>query len=263
MLDLPHVLLVNDDGIHAPGIKTLYNGLRDIARLSVVAPEAEQSARSQAITLFSPLSFYSYEEKNDIEGTAVKGTPVDCVKVALKVILKNDLPDLIISGINEGSNTGVNVLYSGTVGAAIEGAMHGITSIAISVAGKTNIDFQPALSVAKKCVHAFVRGTLEDSKLLNINIPNVQKKDIKGWKTTYQAISLWNDDFVKQISPQQKAYYWMSGKKFSLDKSTDSDEGAVLENYISITPLQYNMTDTQSLKLMKNKAIFDSELIEN
>ncbi len=253
----PHILLVNDDGIHAEGIKVLYRGLADRARISVVAPETEQSARSQAITLFSPLTWNGYREGTAIQGVAVTGTPVDCVKMAIKVILKDDLPDLLISGINEGSNTGVNVLYSGTVGAAIEGAMHGIPSIALSVTGKGKVNYEPALQVAGLILDALQQGKLKDFPVLNINVPNVTDfGELKGFRYVHQAQTLWNDDFEKRISPQGREYYWLTGQKRPDNGESDTDEWSVKNRYISVTPLHIDMTDYQRLKALGELSIF-------
>jgi len=257
MPDRPHVLLVNDDGIHAEGIKTLYRGLQDVARVTVAAPQTEQSARSQAITLFTPITWEEYREDGQIEGAAVYGTPVDCVKLALKVLLADDAPDMIISGINEGSNTGVNVLYSGTVGAAMEGALHEIPSIALSVCGKGGVNFLPALDVAREMVSFCCSGRLPRKSILNINVPNVaDASELRGYRATVQARTLWNDEYEERFSPHHRPYYWLKGQKYSESEAENSDEWAVRNHFISVTPLHVDMTDHDSLKRIDEMGIF-------
>ncbi|MBN2184552.1 MAG: 5'/3'-nucleotidase SurE [Candidatus Krumholzibacteriota bacterium] len=236
------ILLTNDDGIRAEGLNTLIEGLGDICRVVVVAPEVEQSATSHSITLDRPLRITSYGE----DRFGVSGTPTDCVLLAVKSILDFQ-PDLVLSGINHGPNMGEDVIYSGTVAAAIEGSLLGISSVAVSVAKWEPPSFKPALSVTRYIVKKILDEKRKDSILWNVNIPPVGEDKIKGIRITKLGSRIYNDTIVKETDPRGKDYFWIGGGKPGWNRDSDSDFSAVSENFVSITPLTMEMTDYKSI----------------
>ncbi len=236
------ILLTNDDGIRAEGLNTLVEGLGDMCRLVVVAPELEQSATSHSITLDRPLRVTSYGE--NIFG--VSGTPTDCVLLAVKNILDVQ-PDLVLSGINHGPNMGEDVIYSGTVAAAIEGSLLGIPSIAVSVAKWEPPSFKPALAVTRYILKRIFEEGVKNSILWNVNIPPVAEDEINGIRITRLGSRVYNDVIVKETDPRGKEYFWIGGGKPGWNRDSDSDFSAVSENYISITPISMEMTDYKSI----------------
>jgi len=248
----PYILVTNDDGISAPGIHALIMELKKVADIIVVAPSTEKSAVGHAITLSDPLRVDNFEKGDDWKGFSVSGTPADCVKIAVCSLLDKK-PDLVLSGINLGANTGINVIYSGTVSAATEGAILGIPSIAVSLTTYINPIFEPAAKyAAKMALHLFETG-LAEKTLLNINVPNITENEIKGVKVTKQGMARFAEKFEKRIDLKNRVYYWLGGSKADLDEPDDVDDKVVENNYISITPIQYDMTNYEVLEELKER----------
>ena len=238
-----NILLTNDDGINAPGINALAAEISKIASVHIVAPENERSAVGHAITISDPLRVTEVEKNGKIFGYAVKGTPADCVKIAYWAILsKKQKPDLLISGINLGSNTGINTIYSGTVSAATEGAILAIPSFAISLATYVDADFSFAAYFAVKIVESGVLHNLPQGVFLNVNVPAVPARRIRGVRFTRQGTVSFKERYHVRQDPRNRNYYWLSGEKKHLDSYSDTDDHAVSENFISITPIHYDLT---------------------
>ncbi|MCD4670996.1 MAG: 5'/3'-nucleotidase SurE [Actinomycetia bacterium] len=247
------ILLTNDDGIDAEGIYSLYRALKEDGRfdIKVIAPDKENSAVGHAITVFRPISVREDYQEGEYFGCAVDGTPADCVKLAIGAILE-DLPDLLISGINRGGNLGEGIIYSGTVSAATEGTVCGVSSIAVSVDDWINPDYEYASEFAVKIAARILKnGGLPKGTLLNINVPNIDKERIKGTRITVQGETGFRDNFVKRQDPRGRDYYWMDGESIEKNVSKDSDYMAVKSGYVSITPIHYDMTDYKSLDYFK------------
>ena len=203
-----HILLTNDDGIYAPGIAALQKALRRLGTVSVVAPMMEQSAVGHSITLVHPLRVIAAERRGKFFGYGVSGAPADCVKLAVQELLKRSV-DLVVSGINLGSNAGVNALYSGTVAAAVEGVMLGIPGIAVSMDFCERPEFGPAARIAQRLIEAVVRRGLRPDMLLNVNIPALPLKRIKGIKVTPQSRRMPAEGFERRTDPMGRHYYWI------------------------------------------------------
>jgi 5'/3'-nucleotidase len=245
------ILVTNDDGIYAPGIYALYKAMKEIGDTYVVAPDYEKSAVGHAITISDPLRVLEVERNGEFFGWAVNGTPADCVKLAAKAIF-DFKPDLVVSGINQGPNTATNVIYSGTVSAATEGTIMDIPSIAFSVTSFRKIDFSFASLVAKKIATLVLKHGLPKGTLLNVNIPSLPKEEIKGIRITRLGKGRYEEAFEKRVDPMNRTYYWLGGKRLFLDIDEDVDEVANQNQYVSITPLQYDLTDYKMLDALKN-----------
>ncbi len=250
-----HILLTNDDGIHAKGLHALYEALAPRYRLSVVAPESEQSAVGHAITLLNPLRVREVRLNKDFLGLAVSGTPADCVKIAINEVL-DEPPDIVISGINLGANVGINVLYSGTVSAATEGAILGIPSIAVSLNTFRDPDFSFAAQFTRKLVGQVLRLNLNPTTLLNVNIPAVPPEEIRGVALTKQGVSRFIERFDKRIDPRDNAYYWQAGETHFLKEKKGVDTWALAKNMISITPLHFDLTNHAGLDHIRQAQVF-------
>ncbi|HXG01405.1 MAG TPA: 5'/3'-nucleotidase SurE [Bacteroidota bacterium] len=248
------ILVCNDDGINAEGIFALVQELKKIAEVTVVAPDKQQSAVGHAITVNYPLRAVPFHKNNDFFGYAVEGTPADCVKLGVRFLMK-EKPDLVISGINHGSNTAINIIYSGTVSAATEGMILGIPSIAVSLTAYQNLDFTYAAKFSARLALLVAEKGLRERTLLNVNIPNVPESDIKGVMITRQGISVWKDRFDVRRDPANREYFWLTGEMDVLDTDLDTDQIAVKNNYVSITPVRYDLTDRQMFETMKSWGI--------
>ena len=246
----PNILVSNDDGIDAPGIYALVLELKKIGNVSVVAPDKQQSAVGHAITMNYPLRVTKFTKNRKFFGYAIEGTPADSVKLAVRTLL-DEKPDLLVSGINHGSNTAINVIYSGTVSAATEGTVLGIPSIAVSLTTFNEPDFRFAAIFARKLAAFILKKGLPEGTLLNVNIPPVKEKEIRGVRITRQGKTRWDDTFEVRRDPANKEYYWLKGKLEVLDRSPDTDQIAVMNNYVSITPIQFDVTDYKTLKKMR------------
>ena len=248
----PYILVTNDDGIQAPGIDALIMELQKIADISIVAPRVERSAVGHAITLSDPIRVEKFNKNDQWQGYSVSGTPADCVKIAINAILDKQ-PDLVVSGINLGSNTGINVIYSGTVSAATEGAVSGIPSLAISLTTYTDPDFSVAAKFAAKMAMHLYLNPIDNNTLLNINVPNVQEEEIKGVKVARQGMVNFAEKFDRRVDPKNREYFWLTGAKAKIEEPDDVDDKLIKQNYITITPLQFNLTDFSKLELVEER----------
>ena len=251
MTKKPLILVTNDDGITAPGIRTLISVMNEIGDVVVVAPDSPQSGMGHAITLDSTL----YVEKVTIDDGLQKeyscsGTPADCVKLAINEILDRR-PDICVSGINHGSNSSINVIYSGTMSAAIEAGIEGIPAVGFSLLNYNwNADFEATKSYIKTITENILKNGLTKDVVLNVNFPNLNKERIKGVKVCRQARANWKEEFDKRISPQGKDYYWLTGKFVNMDQGEDTDEWALENGYISLVPVQFDLTAHNSLQTL-------------
>lgn len=248
------ILLTNDDGIHAPGLRALYLALSHDFDLEIVAPEVEMSAVGHAISLSMPLRVKRVRKDGRFYGYAVSGTPADCVKIALQELLEEP-PDIVLSGINLGANVGVDILYSGTVSAATEGAFMGIKSAAISLDTLGDPDFEFAARFSKEVVLFVAKNGLREGTALNVNIPALPPREIKGVRLTRQGMSRYEEKYERRVDPRGNVYYWLSGET-PMDNGTPGTDGLALrENWISITPIHYDLTCEEELKRLKTVAL--------
>jgi 5'-nucleotidase len=246
-----NILLTNDDGIYSEGIRALYESLSKIGKVTIVAPDSERSAVGHAITLSDPLRVKEVKRNGKFFGYATTGTPADCVKLAIGAILKKK-PDLVVSGINLGPNVGYSVLYSGTVSGATEGAILGIPSFAISLDTFTNPDFSFAAEYALKLAKQIMKhNNLPKGTLLNVNIPAIPKKYIKGVRFVKQSEKAIEEHFDKREDPRKRVYYWLTGEIIRSDGKEDADIETLRKKYISITPIRCDMTDYEFLEKLK------------
>jgi 5'-nucleotidase len=244
------ILVTNDDGIHAEGIKALAEALKALADVVVVAPDREQNAVSHALTLHRPL-----RAKSIAPGwTAVNGTPTDCVHLAVNGLL-SERPALIASGINCGHNLGEDITYSGTVAAAIEGTLMGIPSFAISVDARATADFGPAASFALRLGRGIVEHGLPRGTLLNVNLPYAEGREITSFMVTRQGKRVSNESIVEKEDPRGQTYYWIGGNTKDFEETEDSDIAAVGRNLISVTPLKVDLTDDSFMTELKRWAL--------
>ncbi len=252
------ILVTNDDGVDSAGLKELAKSLRDLGDIFVAAPASQQSATGHALTIENPLRVHSFNLNGEKLGVAVNGTPSDSVKLALSVLL-DEKPDLVVSGINFGRNTSVNILYSGTVAAATEGMLLGIPSIAISMDSfSRKADPKTAAEYAKYIVSKIKEFNVPKDAFLNVNIPYLPKEKIKGFKITKLSDSFWKDHYEKRVDPFGREYYWFSGEYQINDDGVESDDSAINLGYVSITPISLNFTNRKFLGILKEmKKTFD------
>lgn len=247
----PSILVSNDDGVDAPGIYALVQELKKIGDVTVVAPDKQQSAVGHAITMNFPLRTKEFKKDGVFFGYAVEGTPADSVKLAVKALLKKK-PDLLISGVNHGANTAISIIYSGTVSAATEGTILGIPSIAVSLTTYGPPDFRYAAKFARKLAELVLKKGLPEGTLLNVNVPALPEKDIKGVVVTRQGRAVWNDTFDIRRDPANKEYYWLTGALEESDNGLEFDQSAITQNYVSVTPIHYDLTDYKMLEVMEH-----------
>lgn len=249
----PLILITNDDGISAPGIRALIAVMKTIGDVLVVAPDKPQSAMGHAITLNNTLYLDKISSENaEITEYSCSGTPVDCVKLAVNEIL-NRKPDLCVSGINHGSNSSINVIYSGTMSAAVEAGIEGIPAIGFSLLDfDWNADFEPIKSFVKKIVLETLQNKLPPGVVLNVNFPKLKENDIKGIKICRQAKAFYAQKFDKRQTPSGKNYYWLAGEFINQDKGEDTDEWALENGYISVVPVQFDLTAHHSIQQLNN-----------
>ena len=239
----PLILVTNDDGINAPGIRTLISVIKDIGDVIVVAPNSPQSGMGHAITINSTLHSSRITPKNsEIIEYSCSGTPADCVKLAINELMPRK-PDLCVSGINHGSNSSINVIYSGTMSAAIEAGIEGVPAIGFSLLDYSwNADFSQSKDFIRKITLNALNNGIPKGVVLNVNIPAVKKSDIKGVKICRQAKAYWVEEFDKRKNPLGQEYYWLTGKFVNKDQGEDTDEWALKNNYISIVPVEFDLT---------------------
>ncbi|RAR50276.1 5'/3'-nucleotidase SurE [Flavobacterium lacus] len=239
----PLILVTNDDGISAPGIRALIDVMKQLGNVVVVAPDSPQSAMGHAITINNTLFINKVNFDSKVkEEYSCSGTPVDCVKLAVNEILKQK-PDLCVSGVNHGSNSSINVIYSGTMSAAVEAGIEGIPAIGFSLLDYDwNADFEPIKNSIKTIASQVLENGLPEGVILNVNFPKLKEKELKGMKVCRQAKAFWKEEFDKRKTPQGKDYYWLTGEFINQDKGEDTDEWALANGYISIVPVQFDLT---------------------
>ncbi len=251
MKNKPTILVVNDDGITAPGIKALMDTMSEIGHVVVVAPDSPQSGMGHAITIGKPLRLDKVDIYEGIEMYRCSGTPVDCVKLAVTKIFKGKKPDLCVSGINHGLNNAINVLYSGTMSAAVEGAIESIPSIGFSLDDYgLDADFSHCLKFVKSIALQVLQNGLPTATLLNVNFPNT--KDIKGVKICRQANAKWAEEFDERLDPYKRHYYWLTGVLENNDKGEDTDIWALDHNYASVVPVQFDLTAHHAIPVLNS-----------
>ncbi|SMB94634.1 5'-nucleotidase /3'-nucleotidase /exopolyphosphatase [Desulfonispora thiosulfatigenes DSM 11270] len=243
-----HILVTNDDGIKAEGIKQLVNSLQEVATITVVAPTQEKSACGHGITVIEPIKVSRYDWGQNINAFAIDGTPADCVKLGLNSLLRTP-PDLVVSGINKGANLGTDVLYSGTVSAAIESVIHDIPALAFSLDTYVGNDFMLAQDVVKYLCKEMLTKRLAHDTLLNINIPYIEKSQLKGFKATKLGERKYKNIYVKETDDEKNDYYLLKGKALKSDLTDEEiDIIAIKNNYVSITPIHLDLTNYQLIE---------------
>ncbi len=242
-----NILLSNDDGIQSEGLTALETILAKVGDIFTVAPDRAQSSMSHALTLHRPLRVYELAPRR----LAVNGTPVDCVKLSLTGLLPMK-PDLVVSGINQGPNLGDDIIYSGTVSAAIEGALLGIPAIAVSLVAFKNFDFRAAAEFTATLVEHIAARGIPPKTLLNVNIPPCAKKEIKGWRVTRMGKRHYSENIVERVDPRGGKYYWIGGDDLGFADEEGTDCKTVAEGYVSVTPLQVDLTD---YKILQNNTL--------
>ena len=238
----PVILVTNDDGVTAPGIMNLVEAVKDLGHIVVVAPDKPQSGMGHAITIGQPLRLQKVSMFGEIEAWSCTGTPVDCVKLAVDKILHRK-PDLCLSGINHGANHSINVIYSGTMSAAVEAAIESIPSAGFSLLDyNIEADFTGARKYARIVVEHMLKTKMDKHTVLNVNFPSVPVELLKGLKICRQAYAKYEEDFLERQDPHGRMYYWLTGEFVNFDKGKDTDVWALAHNYVSIVPVQFDMT---------------------
>lgn len=247
----PLILVTNDDGIHAPGLRFLIETIKPLGEVLVIAPDKPQSAMGHAVTIQIPLRLYKLAESGNYREYSCNGTPADCVKLGEKVIIRGK-PDLIVSGINHGSNASVNVLYSGTMAAVIEGAMENVPSIGFSLNDYSHTaDFSYCSKLITSIASHVLKEGLPDGVCLNVNIPAHNGSPIKGIRVTKQAKAFWDENFDERKDPHKRDYYWLRGEFVNLETDEDNDHWAINNNYVSIVPIQIDLTAHHMISTIK------------
>jgi 5'-nucleotidase len=248
----PLILVTNDDGITAPGIRALVEVSSRIGEVVVVAPDSPQSGMGHAITISGPIRLHPVEVFDGIEAYECSGTPVDCVKLAKNVVLKDRNPDICVSGINHGSNASINIIYSGTLSAAMEASLEHIPSIGFSLLDYSHeADFSPGKNYVEQLIRFVLEHGLQEGSLLNVNIPNLPEGELKGIKVCRQADARWVEEFVEAKDPRGQNYYWLTGRFVNEDHEEDTDIWALQNGYLSVVPSMHDLTDYRSLKVLK------------
>jgi len=248
MKEKPLILVTNDDGIVAPGIRALVEIAAKFGEVVVIAPDSPQSGQGHAVTIMDPIRLNKVSVFPGIESWECTGTPVDCVKLATNVVLKGRKIDFCLSGINHGSNASINILYSGTMSAAMEASLEGIMSLGISLLDYSqNADFSASKIVLEKILQKLMCRKGSKPYLLNVNIPNVPIDQIRGIKTCRQAQGNWEEEFMEAKDPRNQTYYWLTGKFVNYDKEEDTDLWALENNFVSIVPSHHDLTNYSAL----------------
>jgi len=238
----PVILITNDDGVTAPGIMNLVEAVKDLGKIIVVAPDKPQSGMGHAITIGQPLRLHKVNTFGDIEAYSCTGTPVDCVKLAVDKVLHRK-PDLCLSGINHGANRSINVIYSGTMSAAVEAAIESIPSAGFSLLDYSiEADFTGARKYVRIVVEKMLSTKLDKHTVLNVNIPPLPVELLKGFKLCRQAYAKYVEDFMERQDPTGRMYYWLTGEFVNFDKGKDTDVWALAHGYVSVVPVQFDMT---------------------
>lgn len=238
----PLILVTNDDGITAPGIRKLVEIMNEIGEVVVVAPNSPQSGKGHAITINSTLMIEEIKMEGAQRDFSCSGTPVDCVKLALDKVLTRR-PDIVVSGINHGANSSINVIYSGTMSAAVEAGVEGLPAIGFSLLDFSfEADFDQARDYIKEIVLKSLKNPMPEGVVLNVNIPKLKKEEIKGIRICRQAKGKWEECFDERTNPQGKKYYWLTGYFNNMDEGDNVDENALMDGYISIVPVKFDLT---------------------
>lgn len=250
----PLILVSNDDGIDSKGIRHLVEVMKELGEVVVVAPDSPQSAMGHAITIGNTLRLVQSDIFPGVLAYKCSGTPADCVKLAKHHVLKDRKPDIVVSGINHGSNTSISVLYSGTMSAAIEAAIEGMPAIGFSLCDySSNADFLHALDYVRKITEEALAKGIPKGVALNVNFPKKQDEEIKGIKICRQARAMWLEKFDQRVDPNGRDYFWMAGEFVNFDKGEDNDEWAIANNYISIVPCQFDMTAHHAITVLNDE----------
>lgn len=248
----PVILVTNDDGINAPGIRNLVEAVKGLGKIVVVAPDKPQSGMGHAITIGVPLRLHKVNLFDDIESYQCSGTPVDCVKLAVDKVL-HQKPDICISGINHGANHSINVIYSGTMSAAVEAAIESIPSIGFSLLDYSlEADFSAARKYARIIVEQMLQRRPDKHCVLNVNFPIATPEQIKGVKICRQAYAKYEEDFLERLDPHGRKYYWLTGEFVNFDEGTDTDVWALANSYVSVVPVQFDLTNYKLKKQIEN-----------
>jgi 5'-nucleotidase len=247
----PVILVTNDDGVTAPGIRHLVEAVRDFGKVVVVAPDRPQSGMGHAITIGSPLRLHRVRLFDGVESWSCSGTPVDCVKIAVDKVLHRK-PDICLSGINHGANHSINVIYSGTMSAAIEASIENIPSIGFSLMNLSlEADFTAARAYARRIVDSVLSTPADSHLCLNVNIPNVPEELLRGIRVCRQAHAKYQEEFKERVDPAGRKYYWLTGEFMNHDKGEDTDVWALENNYVSVVPVQFDLTSHERLERMR------------
>lgn len=253
MNDKPLILITNDDGVKAPGIRALIDYIRPFGKVVVVAPDRPQSGTAHAVTIAHPLRLELITQEADYEEYSCNGTPADCVKLAFKIVMKRR-PDFLFSGINHGSNASINIVYSGTMAAVLEGALAGVPSVGFSLNNYSlKADFGPAREFVKSIASSVISGGLPDGVCLNVNIPAIPAGQILGIKLCRQAGGTWVEDFDEREDPNGRKYYWMKGVYAQVGDGADTDQWAIEHNFVAVVPVQFDLTAHKALELLRNR----------
>ncbi|MEN7548660.1 5'/3'-nucleotidase SurE [Rapidithrix thailandica] len=254
MANQPLILISNDDGITAKGIRHLVEWMQELGDVVVVAPDSPQSGMGHAITINDPLKCYKSDIFPGVEAYECSGTPADCIKLAKNYILNGRVPNLVVSGINHGSNASVSVLYSGTMSAAIEAGIEGMPAIGFSLCDyDREADFSHTYQWVKNIAIQALEKGIPQGTTLNVNLPARNKEEIKGVKTCRQAKAKWQENFDERVDPYGRKYLWLTGDFIYQDEGSDTDIWAIENNYISIVPVKYDMTAHQAISEMNEK----------
>ncbi|WP_185849930.1 5'/3'-nucleotidase SurE [Blattabacterium cuenoti] len=254
MKNKPIILVTNDDGIIAPGIRALVHTMNSLGDVYVVAPNKPKSGIGHAITMDTVVYCDSVKIDNGIQKEwECSGTPVDCVKLAINHILPSK-PDICVSGINHGSNSSINIMYSGTISAVIEAGIEGIPSVGFSLLDfDLDADFEPSKKYVWKIVKKILHNPMEKGIIsLNVNIPKLKKEEIRGIKICRQAKAKWKESFDQRYNPKGRAYYWLVGDFVNFDKESDTDEWALKNGYVSVVPIKFDLTDYSTLNILRS-----------
>ena len=253
MIEKPLILITNDDSVKAPGIRALIRYIRPFGRVVVVAPDRPQSGTAHALTIAHPLRLELLAKETDYEEYSCNGTPADCVKLAFKVVLRRR-PDFLFSGINHGSNASINIIYSGTMAAVLEGALAGVPSVGFSLNNYSlNANFDHAEKFIKTIVSTVLKNGLPLGVCLNVNIPDVPEDEIKGIKICRQAEGTWQEDFDEREDPHGREYYWMKGVYVKIGNGQDTDQWAMENNFVAIVPVQFDLTANHAIETLRNQ----------
>lgn len=247
------IFLTNDDSYRSKGFDAAIEIARQFGRVIAIAPDTPQSGMSQAITIYNPLRLRKVREEEGVLVYSLNGTPVDCVKMAFDHFFKDEKIDLVISGINHGSNAAVNVLYSGTMGAAIEGAFYNIPSIGLSLTDHDpDADFEGAIKFGTQIVKSVLNGDCPQPLCLNVNVPNIPCAELKGIRLSRQTRGYWREEFFERTDPHGRNYYWLTGAFSNAEpQSEDTDEWALANGYVAVVPVQVDLTAYNQMEQLK------------